>query len=1819
MTAAPAGIQGDIFDELLPPSRARSAGDIFDELLPDTAARDIFDELLPDRPTLPRRLGGALVGDIAPRLDIQGFPDQPQPDDEFVEQYFALKLQDLNEQPIPDQRTASDAFRKFLDNPIKAIPFIGAAPEIQNLGSVFMASKRLEDGTATNRDKFIVAQFARDNAGEPTIGNTVVSILTELPAFAGEFALTGGLFTLGRKLGKEGVKKLVGKSIRERIEKSFAGRVAVEGLGIAVGGAVQTPAFSHRAFAKSIELSLPAVSVTDANTIAVEFAKPDQNFIEAVKNNLGRGFLDTYIEVASERTGVALFPVQKLLGSLKGAILKRWLSKNPNRTVGQFLDRVKSATAWNGILGEMFEERVGEVARFVTGLDDELLPSGKQLISEAIAFSVPGAARAGIEGIGVRRVRGTARKLDLLTPDGAAKFARENPEAAARLAAVQGVPSRLDFQSVVASTDRLTGPERVRIQQLIRQALRIQPKPAIIPPGVTREQVPQQIQPQAQAEGRRQQVAQAQPARRDKAREPDRPRHPAFKQRRRQTQKSLEDIVRNAARGLPSALEEANDRIALFVADPDNPSLESDTLAIEPDFVDNDPLVIARLRRSGNIVVKEGAGEEQRHILGERLYEQAVQEALGGRAAQLTAVREQALESPEHNDPELVLSSILLEARSTADAEDLKSQRDFFDPAKLEVGDTFTIFGTPVRVEDVEAGRVLTFPEAAIQVPIQFLKNDVPVDMGSFKPASGTAKLAARPAAEPKSTSRTADLIDPGKPFGAIGAAEQPGAEIGPTGQVRQRLRSAEDLVGPDEAKQAERDRPFDLIANEDTRERVKRAREGVTKTGLGTKLDEWWQSLIRGTQRGTLQFLPRTEQFGQARSDLLKLTKARSIAQDRTFQLLKRTLKPLDSAEYELFTLKVLLDDLAHETGELPFGYTADTVAADKSRVDAEVAKSPKVQASIEFRKKMWDAVRGDYVEAMEAINYRAGDRLQKEDYFRHQVLHYMNVKSATKGPGKRVTTPTSRGFLKRRKGSQLDINANYLQAEWEVISQMSVDTQTANTIKSIRDTYDILDRLKKRAKDKNFELLVGGPEVVAEILELRVERSVLRDQRPMDKAVKARLKGISDELAELDPTEPMRRKIAIGMSTLEKARPADEFEPDELDMRKIAELAKSGEGDEQLGARTVLAGITERQQLIREEVGEQFVEWEDLVPATHIAYAIRPGRTIYLAHSIQESLAQRLLEGTVDELSITIEDMREVRGLGSAFRPLVVPNEVAQQLDTLATEPTESFLALALRKLLRSWKAFRLLGPTSILKYNIRNASEIEKVFTLNPKALRKVPQAVKDLYALFTGAEDVPTEVREWAERGGVKSLTRTQELGEVDRLKEFDRFLRKKESGLATKVATLPMSAWRGYWRIAGLGTDYRESILRYSGYLDYLDQMRQGKDNEPKNFGASMPAEIRGIRDIRDRAYKLSADILGDYSDISVVGRELRTRWYPFWSFQELNARAYLQGLRNIAASERMAGKAGAAIARAAGIQVASKSLWLSVKLGRTAILLYGAHALLQAFNWAFFDDEERELPKSVRGRPHIILGRNKDGEVRYFSRLGTSGDFLEWFGLDQLSTDIGDYLSDRRTMLELVKDVALAPATKVIQGSNPFLKGPFELATKRSLFPDIARPRRIVDRWQYIARVYGLEQELRAVTGKPTKGYLQHRLTTLPAYVIEPGRSAYSTIQGLKRRYLKRIGKPQGFSEGGRSDALRNFRLSIRYQDEEGAKRYLIQYISMGGSKQGIKQSLKRMHPLGGLTERERKLFVASLSAGDRELVAVAEAYYREVLLGEGR
>ena len=110
--------------------------------------------------------------------------------------------------------------------------------------------------------------------------------------------------------------------------------------------------------------------------------------------------------MVSERSGGA-FPK---LGSVarkwavKQGILKKFLELNPTKKLKDF-NKILHRVGWNGMLGEMAEERIGEVGRgiaYEVGIEDEgfkyKLPTMEQLSVEVVAFSIPGVGIALTQG-----------------------------------------------------------------------------------------------------------------------------------------------------------------------------------------------------------------------------------------------------------------------------------------------------------------------------------------------------------------------------------------------------------------------------------------------------------------------------------------------------------------------------------------------------------------------------------------------------------------------------------------------------------------------------------------------------------------------------------------------------------------------------------------------------------------------------------------------------------------------------------------------------------------------------------------------------------------------------------------------------------------------------------------------------------------------------------------------------------------------------------------------------------------------------------------------------------------------------------------------------------------------------------------------------------------------------------------------------------------------------------------------------------------------------------------------------------------------------
>jgi hypothetical protein len=292
-----------------------------------------------------------------------------------------------------------DKIRQLRDKPEQLIPFLSSIPEIDNLLKAGQSVEKLDRGESLTEEEIVRLRELNVAAKQDkTFLYQVAETVSALPAFVGEFAATGGVYSAARKGAVKGLEKIVKKGALESIEKTLGGRLAVKAGTSLVGAAAQTiPAGATR---------IPA---------GILYRKEEgADFATALRDTVA----DQFIEVASERTGGVLkhIPLPKRLAAIRDAITERWISRVPGRTAKQ-LEKIVEATGWHGPVGEIFEERVGDVARYGIGLQESPMPSLKQLAVEGVAFTTPGVAmmgatRLGGKDAGTRTVQREGRRTD---------------------------------------------------------------------------------------------------------------------------------------------------------------------------------------------------------------------------------------------------------------------------------------------------------------------------------------------------------------------------------------------------------------------------------------------------------------------------------------------------------------------------------------------------------------------------------------------------------------------------------------------------------------------------------------------------------------------------------------------------------------------------------------------------------------------------------------------------------------------------------------------------------------------------------------------------------------------------------------------------------------------------------------------------------------------------------------------------------------------------------------------------------------------------------------------------------------------------------------------------------------------------------------------------------------------------------------------------------------------------------------------------------------------------------------------------------------
>lgn len=250
----------------------------------------------------------------------------------------------------------------------------------------------------------------------------------------------------------------------------------------------------------------------------------------------------------------------------------------------------------------------------------------------------------------------------------------------------------------------------------------------------------------------------------------------------------------------------------------------------------------------------------------------------------------------------------------------------------------------------------------------------------------------------------------------------------------------------------------------EETRTRIEDARKGLAdQRTLREKIRDWGTEIKEGFTRH-YQNLPVIPEYAQALEALRQMEAAPQASKDAAERILDKITRGMNPADYELFSLKVLLDDLAYEDSighDLPFALDHESLTQAKRRTDEAVANNDLVRQRLKTRKDEIDKITAGLVNR----GVLSAETLKNPAYFRHQVLTYARMQQIAAGSSK-VKKPKP-GYAKHRAGSLEDINANYIEAEFEFMQRAMVDMKMIDTIERIRANYDKLPEIKKQAKD--------------------------------------------------------------------------------------------------------------------------------------------------------------------------------------------------------------------------------------------------------------------------------------------------------------------------------------------------------------------------------------------------------------------------------------------------------------------------------------------------------------------------------------------------------------------------------------------------------------------------------------------------------------------------------------------------------------------------------------------------------------------------------
>lgn len=1002
-----------------------------------------------------------------------------------------------------------------------------------------------------------------------------------------------------------------------------------------------------------------------------------------------------------------------------------------------------------------------------------------------------------------------------------------------------------------------------------------------------------------------------------------------------------------------------------------------------------------------------------------------------------------------------------------------------------------------------------------------------------------------------------------------------------------------------------------------ETESRFQAARAGVATTQtLRERVSETWEKAWNGISRHWIA-LPNEPRYAALQEKLRGIESAPQAARERTVAMLDDMVKDFTNDDLDLFTRKVILDDLSWDAAnerDLPFGFTVETLTREKAKVDGLVMAQPdqKVWKAAMKRKLANRKVAQELVDA----GVLEAEQIKNPSYYRHQVLEYARAQMQyAKTPGKKLRTPK----WAKRMGSTLDINANLLEAEFDWLNKAFVDIPVAETIEWIKKSeHNILEDLKAEAKSGNQS---GVDAKLAEA------EDVLDDSQSSDDE-KMQAQSLIDQARDF------RKSIAIGFGHIRAAIDDGSLDDMPAKFRKAAEAIQTGDtaGDPPfallswmldtdqpgaMGAAMILKAIGQRRAWTKNLLGRDYVEPDNaeelvkrLAPDGYRTWQPDEGKLLFTV----KTLPEHVIDGMLDKLDApegidpavfraALEGSRNMLAVGGQRYTMILPEEVADTLSMLRREEVEGLFEHFVKEPVRLWKRWVLVNPRRFLKYNLNNVTgDLDAVLAGNPKLLRHVGKAGRELADVMRGKARPSDRYQEAVARGVFDSGLSIQEIPDINQLAPFERFAEKK--GKLDKYAAMPL---RKAWNALQGSTQWRENVFRYAAYLDYADRLEGGESQSSVGYGASRPNMVDAVPDLKDRAALLSRDLLGDYGAISHYGSSLRQTVIPFWSWMEINTRRYWRLTGN--AYSQGVGK-GIAVGGGMAISAGARTTaYLAIRMA----LVYG---MLSLWNGLFFPDEEDELGEAQRQQMHLILGRNDNGEIITMRTQGAMSDALSWFGLSAIGKAAHDYELGRGSLWSILSAAPKAAINKVATAVSPIITVPVEAATGKKIWPDVFNTRSNRDPWRNVFSTVSLENEYDLAMGKPSRGYARS-WQEAAIYRKDPGEIAYNEARGVAYDWLKRE-KGQEFAGGftsKRSEAARDYRTALKFGDQESADKSLNEMIALGVDSGDFSAMVKRAAPLGPIAKKDRQAFIDQLTPDEYQTFQRAQRWYDETFL----